>query len=43
MQTITLNAGVTMPIVGFGVFQIKDAIECTRWAPFAGCGASTDI
>lgn len=30
MQTITLNNGVTMPIAGFGVFQIQDARECTR-------------
>ena len=25
MQTVTLNNGVPMPIVGFGVFQIDDA------------------
>ena len=30
MQTITLNNGVVMPVVGFGVFQIPDALECTR-------------
>jgi 2,5-diketo-D-gluconate reductase A len=30
MQTITLNNGLTMPVAGFGVFQIKDAHECTR-------------
>jgi 2,5-diketo-D-gluconate reductase A len=30
MQTITLNNGIAMPIVGFGVFQIPDASECTR-------------
>jgi 2,5-diketo-D-gluconate reductase A len=30
MQTITLNNGVTMPVAGFGVFQIPDALECTR-------------
>jgi len=24
MQTITLNNGVTMPVAGFGVFQIQD-------------------
>lgn len=30
MQTITLNNGLTMPVAGFGVFQIKDALECTR-------------
>ena len=28
MQKITLNNGVEMPILGFGVFQIKDAEEC---------------
>lgn len=30
MQTITLNNEIVMPIVGFGVFQIPDAHECTR-------------
>ena len=30
MQTVTLNNGVQMPIVGFGVFQIADAHECER-------------
>ena len=30
MQTITLNNSVTMPVAGFGVFQINDAAECTR-------------
>lgn len=30
MQTVTLNNGVTLPIVGFGVFQIPDAQECAR-------------
>lgn len=30
MQTVTLNNGVTLPIVGFGVFQIPDAHECAR-------------
>ena len=28
MQTIQLNNGVQMPILGFGVFQIRDADEC---------------
>ncbi len=28
MQTVTLNNGVQMPILGFGVFQILDAQEC---------------
>ena len=30
MQTVTLNNGVEMPILGFGVFQIPDAQECAR-------------
>lgn len=30
MQTVTLNNGVEMPILGFGVFQIPDAEECER-------------
>jgi len=30
MQTVTLNNGVTMPIAGYGVFQIPDPQECTR-------------
>ncbi len=30
MQTVTLNNGVEMPILGFGVFQIADAEECER-------------
>lgn len=30
MQTVTLNNGVKMPILGFGVFQIADAAECER-------------
>lgn len=30
MQTVTLNNGVEMPILGFGVFQITDADECER-------------
>jgi 2,5-diketo-D-gluconate reductase A len=28
MKTVTLNNGVEMPILGFGVFQIPDAKEC---------------
>jgi len=28
MQTVTLNDGVEMPILGFGVFQISDIAEC---------------
>jgi 2,5-diketo-D-gluconate reductase A len=30
MQTITLNNGVQMPLLGFGVFQVPDAEECER-------------
>jgi diketogulonate reductase-like aldo/keto reductase len=30
MKTIVLNNGVTMPILGFGVFQISDALECEK-------------
>jgi 2,5-diketo-D-gluconate reductase A len=30
MQTITLNNGVKMPRLGFGVFQVTDLAECER-------------
>ncbi len=30
MQTVTLNNGVEMPLLGFGVFQIADQAECER-------------
>lgn len=30
MQTVTLNNGVEMPLLGFGVFQVADAAECER-------------
>jgi len=30
MQTIRLNNGVEMPVLGFGVFQVKDLDECER-------------
>ncbi|MBO0931349.1 aldo/keto reductase [Fibrella aquatilis] len=30
MQHVTLNNGVTMPILGFGVFQVPDLAECER-------------
>lgn len=30
METITLNNGVKMPIVGFGVFQIEDLAQCEQ-------------
>ena len=30
MQEVTLNNGVEMPIIGFGVFQIPDPVECER-------------
>lgn len=28
MRSVTLNNGVTMPILGFGVYQIADLAEC---------------
>lgn len=30
MQTVTLNNGLSMPVLGFGVFQIPDAHACER-------------
>lgn len=30
MQNVTLNNGVAMPILGFGVFQVTDLAECER-------------
>ncbi len=30
MKKITLNNGVEMPILGFGVFQVTDLEECER-------------
>ncbi|HYV20437.1 MAG TPA: aldo/keto reductase [Verrucomicrobiae bacterium] len=30
MQTVTLNNGLEMPILGFGVFQVTDLAECER-------------
>ncbi len=30
MQTVKLNNGVEIPVLGFGVFQIADPAECTR-------------
>jgi hypothetical protein len=30
MQTLKLNNGIQMPILGFGVFQIPDPAECER-------------
>jgi 2,5-diketo-D-gluconate reductase A len=30
MHDVTLNNGVTMPLLGFGVFQIPDLAECER-------------
>lgn len=30
METVKLNNGVEMPILGFGVYQIQDKNECTR-------------
>ncbi|KQS91940.1 aldo/keto reductase [Chryseobacterium sp. Leaf394] len=30
MKNITLNNGVQMPVLGFGVYQISDALECEK-------------
>jgi 2,5-diketo-D-gluconate reductase A len=30
MKNVTLNNGVQMPILGFGVFQVTDLVECER-------------
>lgn len=30
MQTVKLNNGIEMPLLGFGVFQMTDAAECER-------------
>lgn len=30
MQTIKLNNGIDMPILGLGVFQINDAQQCEQ-------------
>jgi len=30
MKTVTLNNGIEMPILGFGVFQVPDLQECER-------------
>lgn len=30
MQTVTLNNGIQMPLLGFGVFQVPDLDECER-------------
>jgi 2,5-diketo-D-gluconate reductase A len=30
MSSVTLNNGVAMPVLGFGVFQMNDAEECER-------------
>ncbi len=30
MQTVKLNNGIEMPILGFGVFQVNDLAECER-------------
>ena len=30
MQTVKLNNGVEMPLLGFGVFQIPDPVECEK-------------
>ncbi len=30
MNTVTLNNGVSMPVLGFGVYQIRDSDECEQ-------------
>lgn len=30
MQTVTLNNGIEMPILGFGVFQVRDTTQCEQ-------------
>jgi 2,5-diketo-D-gluconate reductase A len=30
VPSVTLNNGVVMPLLGFGVFQMNDADECER-------------
>ena len=30
MQKVTLKNGVEMPVLGFGVFQVRDLAECER-------------
>jgi len=30
MQSVRLNNGLQMPMLGFGVFQVKDLAECER-------------
>lgn len=30
MEYVTLNNGVKMPILGYGVYQIPDPAECER-------------
>ena len=33
MQNVTLNNGVEMPILGFGVFQVPDPTNASRPSP----------
>src|SRR6185295_7504968 len=30
MLTLTLNNGISIPVIGYGVYQIQDSQECTR-------------
>lgn len=30
MNTVRLNKGIEMPLLGFGVFQMTEAAECER-------------
>lgn len=35
MQSVTLNNGAEMPILGFGVFQVPDPDECEKAVLYA--------
>jgi 2,5-diketo-D-gluconate reductase A len=41
MQSVTLNSGLEMPVLGFGVFQIPpdETERAVTDAPAAGCRA----
>jgi diketogulonate reductase-like aldo/keto reductase len=44
MEYVTLNNGVDMPVLGFGVFQVPDPAVCERafWTqPTPATGSST--
>ncbi len=37
VPSVTLNNGVEMPLLGFGVFQVRDADECEQSVAEAIC------